>query len=308
MALRWLNAYRLPFTRSTFAATARPSSTVCPTISRRSFKMATPSTTTGDLDLRPRLSSDRGQANLGWLNSYHTFSFADYHDPSFSGVSSLRVINEDRVEGGKGFGRHSHRDFEIFSYVVGGKLKHDDSLGNSEILTRGDVQFTSAGKGIAHSEFNGDAKEMVHFLQMWVKPHTRGLAPNYQTKRFTDEDKRNQLRLLISPTGEQGSITINQDCNVYATLLDHGASVSLDVAAGRRAYVHVVMDVTGLATEKRETGVTVSSDGGESAVKLQDGDGCFVELRDGKQSGRLTLTGHSLSGSKAAEVIVFELA
>ena len=268
-----------------------------------------------NLTIRPRLSQERGHSEHGWLNSYHTFSFGVTYDPQFDGFGSLRVINEDRVEGGKGFGRHPHRDFEIFSYVVSGKLKHDDSLGNSEILTRGDVQFTSTGSGISHSEFNGDAKEYVHFLQMWVKPHTRGLPPGYQTKRFTDDDKRNQLRLLISPSGDNGTIRINQDVNVYATLLDEGASVSLDVAAGRRAYVHVVMDVTGMASEKRDTSLTVSGAAaagaaaeGEGALTLQDGDGCFVELKDGKQSGRLTLTGHSKSGKKATEVIVFDLA
>jgi len=268
-----------------------------------------PATASSNLTFRPRPSAQRGHSNHGWLNSYHTYSFSSHYDPEHEGFGPLRVINEDRVAGMEGFGRHPHRDFEIFSYVVSGKLKHDDSMGNSEVLTRGEVQFTSAGKGIAHSEFNGDAREMVHFLQMWVKPHTRGLPPAYQTRRWTDEDKLNQLRMLISPTGEQDTIRIAADAKVYATLLDSGASVSLEVAAGRRVYVHVVMDATGLTTEKRETSVTVSGGGsgeGEGVTTLLDGDGCYVELRDSKQSGKLTLTGSS-RGSKPAEVIVFDL-
>ena len=276
----------------------------------------TPATTStsSNLTFRLRPSTTRGHANHGWLNSYHTFSFASYFDPDYEGFGALRVINEDRVAGMEGFGRHPHRDFEIFSYVVSGALKHDDSLGNSEVLRRGDVQFTSAGKGIAHSEFNGDSSQYVHFLQMWVKPHTRGLPPAYQTKHFSDDDKRNQLRLLIAPTTDSpATIRIAADCRVYATLLDSGASVELEVAAGRRAYVHVVMDVTGMTSEKRESAVTVSGEAnagggeGDGTVTLQDGDGCFVELRDGKQSGKLTLTGSS-RGSKPAEVIVFDLA
>ena len=268
--------------------------------------------TTSNLILRPRTSNARGHANHGWLNSYHTFSFASFYDPEQSGFGALRVVNEDRVAGGKGFGRHPHRDFEIFSYVVAGALKHDDSLGNSEVLTRGDVQFTSAGAGISHSEFNGDASQYVHFLQMWVQPHTLGLPPAYQTARWTDDDKLNQLRLLISPTGENDTIRIANDCKVYAALIDTGNTVQLDVAAGRRAYVHVVMDVTGLATEKRQSAVTLGggtagASEGEGAVTLQDGDGCFVELRDATQSATLTLTGSS-AGSKRAEVIVFDLA
>ena len=282
---------------------------------------ATPATSS-NLVLRPRRSDERGHADHGWLNSYHTFSFADYDDSQHLGFGSLRVINEDRVAGGKGFGRHPHRDFEIFSYVLSGALKHDDSMGNSEVLTRGDVQFTSAGRGIAHSEYNGDGLQYVHFLQMWVKPHTHGLPPTYQTRRWTDDDKRNRLRLLIAPQGEHDSIRIAADCRVYATLLDSGASVELQLAEGRRAYVHVAMDVTGLASEQRQSGVTVSGGGGggvegeseggsegasEGVLRLQDGDGCYVQLRDSKQAGRLVLTGSGV-GSKPAEVIVFDLA
>ena len=272
--------------------------------------MSTTTTASSNLTLRLRPSAERGHADHGWLNSYHTYSFADYYDSEYQGFGALRVINEDRVAGGKGFGRHPHRDFEIFSYIVTGSVKHDDSMGNSEVLRHGDVQFTSAGKGIAHSEYNGDPREMVHFLQIWVKPHTRGLPPAYQTQHFSDESKHNQLRMLISPTGEQGTIRIAADCKMYATLLDSGASVSLEVAAGRRAYVHVVMDVTGMSSEKGETSVTVSGGGsgeGEAVMSLQGGDGCFVELREGAQSGKLTLTGSS-KGSKPVEVVVFDLA
>ena len=291
----------------------------------------TPASTavSSNLTFRVRPSNERGHANHGWLNSYHTFSFASYFAPEFDSFGSLRVINEDRVAGGEGFGRHSHRDFEIFSYVVRGTLKHDDSLGNSELLTRGDVQFTSAGRGISHSEFNGSGSEYVHFLQMWVRPASRGLPPVYATARFTDDDKHNQLRLLISPTGRNDSIVIQQECLVYATLLDSGKSVTMQLQAGRRAYVHVVMETTGLTTERHETSVTLSggqaqgaqqpgeqaTDGeqgsrdgkDESAVTLQSGDGCYVELTDAKQPAVLTLTGHSQS-SKQVEVIVFDLA
>ena len=261
------------------------------------------STSTSNLSLRPRRSSERGDANHGWLNSYHTFSFANYHDSRFMNFGALRVINEDRVTGGNGFGRHPHRDAEIFSYIISGGLKHDDSLGHSEVLRRGDVQFTTTGRGIAHSEYNASNTDTVHFLQIWATPNKKGLPPRYETKSFPDSSKQGQLRLFVSPDGADGSIPINADMRVYAALLSEGESVSLTLAPGRQAYVHVVMDATGFDSEKRETSVEVC--GGEE--QLLDGDGLFVQLADASKAGQLTLTGHS-KGSKPAELVLFDIA
>jgi hypothetical protein len=253
-----------------------------------------------NLSLRPRPSSDRGHANPGWLNSYHSFSFADYYDADHHNFGPLRVINEDRVVGGRGFGKHPHRDQEIYSYIVSGALRHDDSLGNTETLRRGDVQFTSTGSGISHSEMNGDKSEVVHFLQLWVTPAKRGLPPVYQTKHFDDAEKLAKLRLIVSPDGADQSITINQDVRTYATLLPAGQSVSLPILPGRGAYVHVVMDVVSFDKERRETGVELDG------TRLLDGDGCYVELQDKSKPGKLTLTGYS-SSSKPAELLVFDV-
>ena len=254
-----------------------------------------------NVSLRPRLSEARGHSVYSWLNSYHTFSFASYDDGDIQSFGPLRVINEDRVTGGNGFGRHPHSEYEIFSYVVSGRLKHDDNLGNSEVLQRGDLQFTCTGSGISHSEYNASETETVHFLQMWVRPSKRGLPPAYQTKSFSDAEKQNSLRLIVSPDGKDGSAVINNDVRVYASLLSAGQSVSLPLPAGRRAYVHLVMDAVGFENEKRETGLQLNGQ-----TMLSDGDGCFVELKDGKTGGELTITGHS-KGSKSAEFVVFDL-
>ena len=255
-----------------------------------------------NLTLTARRSAERGASNHGWLNSRFTFSFADYSSHKHNNFGHLRVINEDRVTGGNGFGRHPHRDAEIFSYVVSGGIKHDDSIGSSEVLKRGDVQFTSAGKGIAHSEYNASQTDLLHFLQIWALPDTRGLPPNYQTRSFTDAEKEGKLRLIVSPDGAQESCKINTDMRVYATLLKEGETVTHSVEAGRQVYVHVVMDVTGFDTEKRETSVEVN--GGEET--LLDGDGAFIELADKSKGGQLTLTGHS-KGSKPTELLVFDM-
>ncbi|MGH8136575.1 MAG: pirin family protein [Steroidobacteraceae bacterium] len=186
-----------------------------------------------------RRSNERGYADHGWLKSFHTFSFADYFDPQHVEFGPLRVINEDRVQAGAGFGTHSHRDMEIISYVLEGELAHKDSMGNGSTLRPGDVQRMSAGSGVRHSEFNPSAREAVHFLQIWIQPSTHGLEPGYEEKRFPAEQKRGHLRLIASPDREDGSLLIHQDARVYAGLFDGAESATLHVKPGRRTYVHV---------------------------------------------------------------------
>ena len=187
-----------------------------------------------------RRGSERGLADHGWLRSFHSFSFADYHDPRHMGYGPLRVINEDRVQPGRGFGAHSHRDMEILSYVLEGALAHRDSMGNGSVLRPGDVQRMSAGTGVTHSEYNGSERDPVHFLQIWIEPDARGLPPGYEEKHFDDADKRGRLRLIASRDGRDGSVTIHQDAAVYATLLDANESVEFAQRPGRRTYVHLV--------------------------------------------------------------------
>jgi len=189
--------------------------------------------------LAVRRSEARGHADHGWLDSRHTFSFADYYDPREMGFGSLRVINEDRVQAGKGFGTHPHRDMEIISYVLEGALEHRDSLGTGSIIRPGDVQRMSAGTGVRHSEYNPSQQELVHFLQIWIEPKVRGVQPSYEQKAFSAGEKRGRLRLVASPDGAQGSVQINQDAWVYATLLDGDEAASYTLPAGHQAYVHV---------------------------------------------------------------------
>jgi len=186
-----------------------------------------------------RKSGDRGHANHGWLDSYHTFSFADYYDPGYMEFSSLRVINEDRVAPGSGFPRHGHRDMEIISYVLEGALEHKDSMGNGSAITPGEVQRMSAGAGVMHSEYNASKTEPVHFLQIWIVPDVTGIAPEYEQKRFTDAEKQGRLRLVASPDGREGSLKIHQDALLYAALLNKGDVVTHAQRRGRKAYVHV---------------------------------------------------------------------
>lgn len=181
----------------------------------------------------------RGVAEHGWLSSRHTFSFGQYYNPAQIGFSDLRVINDDRVAPGQGFGKHPHNDMEIFSYVLEGALEHKDSMGTGSVIEPGDVQLMSAGHGVAHSEFNHSAREPVHFLQIWIVPSTVGAAPRYQQRQFGAEEKRGRLRLIISPDGAEGSLEIRQDARVYAGLFDGAENASLEVAEGRYAYVHV---------------------------------------------------------------------
>jgi hypothetical protein len=186
-----------------------------------------------------RKGADRGHADHGWLRSYHSFSFADYYDPAHMGFGPLRVINEDRVAPGQGFGTHGHRDMEIISYVLEGALEHKDSMGNGSVLRPGDVQRMSAGRGVMHSEFNHSREALVHFLQIWIEPGVRGIAPGYEERHFDAASKRGRLRLVASPDGRDGSVTIHQDAFVYASLLDGAERVTHRLAPGRRAYVHV---------------------------------------------------------------------
>jgi redox-sensitive bicupin YhaK (pirin superfamily) len=188
--------------------------------------------------LEIRKAAERGHANHGWLDSWHSFSFADYHDPRHMGFGALRVINEDRIQPGMGFGTHGHRDMEIISYVLEGALAHKDSMGNGSTIEPGDVQRMSAGRGVLHSEFNHEAAGETHFLQIWIEPSVRGIEPGYEQKRFGPQDKRGQLRLVASRDGRDGSVTIHQDASVYATLLDGSDRVVHSLAPGRRAYLH----------------------------------------------------------------------
>jgi len=250
--------------------------------------------------IRVRKSIERGFANHGWLKTYHTFSFASYHDSKYEGYRSLRVLNEDRVSPGEGFGTHGHANFEIFSYVIEGYLEHKDSMNNREVLKRGDVQFTSAGSGIRHSEYNHSQDEDVHFLQIWVKPNQNNLRPAYETKHFSEESKTNRLCLIVAPKkrAEEGladnrtddnrvaTISINQDINVYASILEKGKEVKLGGRPGRYGYVHVCQ--TGGAIRINDT-------------RLEQGDGAFIEPAEDE----LTFVGDS---DKPAEFLVFDLA
>ncbi|HKX98958.1 MAG TPA: pirin family protein [Steroidobacteraceae bacterium] len=186
-----------------------------------------------------RRAGDRGYADHGWLKSFHSFSFADYFDPEHVEFGALRVINEDRVAAGQGFGTHAHRDMEIISYVLEGELAHKDSTGSSSTIRPGDVQRMSAGRGVQHSEFNPSPKAGVHFLQVWIQPNVRGIPPSYEEKHFSAEEKRGRLRLIASPDRAEGSVLIHQDARVYAGLFDGDESAELVLEPGRRAYVHV---------------------------------------------------------------------
>ncbi|HEV7557735.1 MAG TPA: pirin family protein [Kofleriaceae bacterium] len=228
-----------------------------------------------------RRADDRGHANHGWLDSHHTFSFADYHDPAHMGFRALRVINDDRVDGGQGFGAHPHRDMEIISYVLDGALAHKDSTGTGETIRPGDVQRMSAGSGVVHSEFNASKADEVHFLQIWLMPDKRGIKPSYEQKTFDDAAKRGQLRLVASPDARDGSLTIHTDASVYAGLFDAGETATLPIAADRHVWVQVARG-------------KVRVNGND----LGEGDGLALSKE----------TSLAVEGVDSAEILVFDLA
>ncbi|MDQ3280384.1 MAG: pirin family protein [Acidobacteriota bacterium] len=225
-----------------------------------------------------RRAADRGHANHGWLDTHHTFSFADYYDPQFMGFRSLRVINEDRVDPGVGFGTHAHRDMEIVSYVLEGALAHRDSMGTGSIIRPGDVQRMSAGTGITHSEMNPSETEGVHFLQIWILPERRGLKPEYEQKKFEDDERRGTLRVVASPTGRDGSVTIHQDVEIYTTLLDDDAQVRHDFRPDRYGWVQVTRGEVDVNGQKLVAGDGAAIEN-ESAVAIR-GRGAEVLLFD----------------------------
>lgn len=201
-----------------------------------------------------RKSHERGRSDFGWLNSRHTFSFGGYQDPDHVEFGALRVLNDDQVAGGGGFPTHPHRDMEIFSYVVSGALQHRDSLGHGSIVRAGGVQRISAGRGVSHSEFNPSPDDPVHFLQIWIQPLARGLDPGYAEKQFSREEKLNRLRLILSPDGREGSVSLQQDAFVHATILEPGHLVRHELAEKRQAWVQVIRGTLSLNGQQLEAG------------------------------------------------------
>ena len=226
-----------------------------------------------------RKSSDRGYADHGWLKSFHSFSFAGYHDPAHMGWGNLRVINEDRIAPGTGFGTHSHRDMEIISYVLAGNLAHKDSMGNVKGIPPGDVQRMSAGSGVAHSEFNHAQGQTTHFLQIWIEPALRGIAPGYEQKSVPEADKRGRLRLVASPDGAHDSVSMNADARLYAGLFDGAERATLALAPGRKGYVHLVrgsLQVNGLTLAGGDAALLAD----ETTITLQAGQDAEVLVFD----------------------------
>ena len=230
--------------------------------------------------LELRRSEDRGHEDHGWLNAYHSFSFGDYYDPQQMGFGALRVINEDRIKPASGFGTHGHKDMEIITYVLEGELAHQDSMGNSSVIRPGDVQRMSAGKGVRHSEFNHAEGASTHLLQIWIMPNVQGIAPGYEEKRFAAAEKRGRLRLIASPDGQDGSVTIHQDAKLYAGLLDGLEQAVYPIPAGRKVYLHLAqgeLSVNGIALKAGD------------ALRITD-------------EQRITL-----DGGRQAEVLLFDL-
>ena len=231
--------------------------------------------------LKIRKSQDRGYADHGWLRSFHSFSFAGYYDPAHMGWGNLRVINEDRIAAGKGFGTHGHKDMEIISYVLSGELAHKDSMGHVETIPPGDVQRMSAGRGVTHSEFNHKADETTHFLQIWIEPNVHGIEPGYEQKSFGDAQKRGKLQLVASPDGADGSVTMHADARLYSGLFDGAEHAQLVLGPKRKGYVHLVRGA-----------LTVNGQA------LAGGDAALLE-----DESHITL-----GAGKDAEVLVFDLA
>jgi len=227
-----------------------------------------------------RKAQERGHANHGWLDSFHTFSFADYYDPREMGFGTLRVINEDRVAPGKGFGKHPHRDMEIISYVLEGAMEHKDSMGTGSVIRPGDVQRMSAGTGVFHSEFNASPDEPVHFLQIWIEPNRVNAAPGYEQKMFPLAEKKGRLRLIVSPDGSDGSVHINQDARVYATVLEDGDdAVTYTLPAGHDGYIHVARGSVSVNDTPLNAGDGAKING-EHELRLTQGAGAEVLLFD----------------------------
>ncbi|MBU6502263.1 MAG: pirin family protein [Burkholderiales bacterium] len=226
-----------------------------------------------------RKSQDRGYADHGWLKSFHSFSFAGYYDAEHMGWGNLRVINEDRIAPGMGFGTHGHRDMEIISYVLSGNLAHKDTMGNVKGIPPGDVQRMSAGSGVQHSEFNHAKDQTTHFLQIWIEPNVTGIAPSYEQKTFPELDKRGRLRLVASPDGAQGSVTIHADASVYAGLFDGTETATLTLNPLRKGYVHLVRGELLVNGHKLQTGDAILVEG-ESAVRLEQGHDAEVLVFD----------------------------
>ncbi len=227
------------------------------------------------ITIRP--SEERGHANHGWLDTHYSFSFSDYYDPKHMGFRDLRVINEDWISAGRGFGKHPHRDMEILTYVVNGELTHHDSMGRGATLKRNDVQRMSAGKGVMHSEANQSDKP-VHLLQIWILPNAEGLKPSYEDRTFSPEEKRNQLRLIASHDGRDKSTTINQDASVYASILESGQSVDLELKAGRHAWVQLIsgqLQVNGKELTKGD-GAAISGETSLQIASMGTGDAEFL--------------------------------
>lgn len=230
--------------------------------------------------LEIRKSEDRGHANHGWLDSYHSFSFADYYDEAHMGFGPLRVINEDYIAAGQGFGTHGHRDMEIITYVLEGEIAHRDSMGNGSTIRPGDVQRMSAGTGVRHSEFNPSSDNSTHLLQIWIQPNMLNVEPSYEEKRFAEEEKRGRLRLIASADGADGSVRIHQDAKLYVGLFDGDERASLALAAGRSAFIHVARGAVAV-----------------NGVALKAGDALKVA----------DVPSIDIAGGKAAEVLVFDL-
>lgn len=227
-----------------------------------------------------RKSTDRGHANHGWLDSWHSFSFAEYYDPKYMGFGSLRVINDDRIAAGAGFPTHPHRDMEIITYIMEGALEHKDSMGTGSVIRPGDVQRMTAGTGITHSEFNSSETEPIHLLQIWIQPNQKGLTPSYEQKTCTATDKQGHLRLVASSDGRDGSVTIHQDASMLAGLLEKGDQVSYSLAVDRKAYLHVARGEVEI-----------------NGMQLKSGDAAAIT-----QETTLSLSTHT-----TAEVILFDL-
>jgi len=227
-----------------------------------------------------RKAEDRGHFDFGWLNTYHTFSFGDYYDPKHTRFGTLRVINEDFVQPGEGFPTHGHRDMEIVTYILEGALQHRDSMGTGSIIRRGDAQRMSAGTGVTHSEANPSSDEPVHLLQIWIFPREQGTQPDYEEKKFSDEEKHNRLRLIVSPDGSEGSVRIHQDAKIFASLLDPGQQVEHALADGRDAWLQVAAG-----------SVNVNDN------PLKQGDGAGI-----RKESKITIT-----ATEAAEILLFDL-